>query len=135
VVDAGGGSVVAAASVLAVIDRHLPDVARDRDRQLSARGGETEEGARLVAAGKASRQIAAELYLSEKTVETRLYHVFTKLGFRRAPRSRGFWLTSCGRDVASGTTSRVIAGPRCRRSWTPVYGVITTRPNARPVST
>ncbi|HKA02779.1 MAG TPA: AAA family ATPase [Acidimicrobiales bacterium] len=37
------------------------------------------EIARLVAEGKTNRQIAAELYLSEKTVETHLYHVFAKL--------------------------------------------------------
>jgi DNA-binding CsgD family transcriptional regulator len=38
------------------------------------------EVARLVTAGKTNRQIAAELFLSEKTVETHLYHAFAKLG-------------------------------------------------------
>jgi DNA-binding NarL/FixJ family response regulator len=38
------------------------------------------EVAQLVAAGKTNREIAAELFLSEKTVETHLYHAFAKLG-------------------------------------------------------
>jgi DNA-binding NarL/FixJ family response regulator len=38
------------------------------------------EVARLVTAGKTNREIAAELFLSEKTVETHLSNVFVKLG-------------------------------------------------------
>jgi DNA-binding CsgD family transcriptional regulator len=38
------------------------------------------EVARLVMAGKSNRAIAAELFLSEKTVESHLSNVFTKLG-------------------------------------------------------
>jgi DNA-binding CsgD family transcriptional regulator len=38
------------------------------------------EVARLVTAGKTNREIAAELFLSEKTVETHLSHAFAKLG-------------------------------------------------------
>jgi DNA-binding NarL/FixJ family response regulator len=38
------------------------------------------EIAGLVTVGKTNRQIAAELFLSEKTVETHLSHVFSKLG-------------------------------------------------------
>lgn len=38
------------------------------------------EVARLVMAGKTNREIAAELFLSEKTVETHLSHAFAKLG-------------------------------------------------------
>jgi DNA-binding NarL/FixJ family response regulator len=37
------------------------------------------EVAALVAAGRSNRQIAAELVLSEKTVESHLAHIFTKL--------------------------------------------------------
>jgi DNA-binding NarL/FixJ family response regulator len=36
--------------------------------------------ARLVGAGKTNRQIAATLYLSEKTIERHLAHIFAKLG-------------------------------------------------------
>jgi DNA-binding CsgD family transcriptional regulator len=38
------------------------------------------EVARLVMAGRTNREIAAELFLSEKTVETHLRHAFEKLG-------------------------------------------------------
>lgn len=38
---------------------------------------------RLAAAGATSKQIAARLYLSERTVENRLDAVYTKLGVSR----------------------------------------------------
>ena len=38
------------------------------------------EVAQLVTAGKSNREIAAELFLSEKTIESHLYKVFAKLG-------------------------------------------------------
>ena len=40
------------------------------------------EVAKLVAQGKTNRQIAAEIFLSEKTVESHLSHIFSKLGVR-----------------------------------------------------
>lgn len=40
------------------------------------------EVAKLVARGKTNRQIAAEIFLSEKTVESHLSHIFSKLGVR-----------------------------------------------------
>jgi DNA-binding NarL/FixJ family response regulator len=40
------------------------------------------EVVRLVGAGRTNREIAAELFLSEKTVESHLSHIFTKLGAR-----------------------------------------------------
>ena len=44
---------------------------------LSAREREVAE---LVTDRKTNREIAAELFLSEKTIETHLHHVFFKLG-------------------------------------------------------
>jgi DNA-binding NarL/FixJ family response regulator len=47
---------------------------------LDALSGREREVAKLVEQGRTNRQIAAELYLSEKTVETHLSRVFAKLG-------------------------------------------------------
>jgi DNA-binding NarL/FixJ family response regulator len=46
---------------------------------LSAREREV---ARLVAAGKRNRDVAAALFLSEKTVESHLARIYDKLGVR-----------------------------------------------------
>jgi DNA-binding NarL/FixJ family response regulator len=51
--------------------------------------------AELVTVGKTNRQIAAELFLSEKTVETHLSHVFAKLGVA----SRAAVAGSLGREA------------------------------------
>lgn len=40
------------------------------------------EVAGLITAGKTNREIAAQLFLSEKTVESHIAHIFTKLGVR-----------------------------------------------------
>jgi DNA-binding CsgD family transcriptional regulator len=47
---------------------------------LAALSGREREIARLVALGRTNREIGAELFLSPKTVETHLTHVFAKLG-------------------------------------------------------
>ena len=44
----------------------------DREREVSS----------LVAEGLTNREIGARLFLSEKTIETHLTHVFQKLGLR-----------------------------------------------------
>jgi DNA-binding NarL/FixJ family response regulator len=56
-----------------------PGTATDTTR-LSAR---EQEIAELVVAGKTNREIAAQLFLSEKTVEGHLSRVFSKLGVSR----------------------------------------------------
>jgi DNA-binding NarL/FixJ family response regulator len=64
-----------------------PDLARverlDRPAVPGAAGGLTArevEVLRLVAAGKSNRAVAAELFLSEKTVERHVSNILTKLG-------------------------------------------------------
>jgi predicted ATPase/DNA-binding CsgD family transcriptional regulator len=55
-----------------------------RDKAASRAGGLSKrelEVARLVASGMTSRAIAERLFLSERTVESHLEHVLTKLGF------------------------------------------------------
>ena len=48
--------------------------------------------ARLVGTGRSNRQAAAELYISVKTVESHLGHIFAKLGIR----SRNDLITGIG---------------------------------------
>jgi DNA-binding NarL/FixJ family response regulator len=55
----------------------------DRPAVPGAAGGLTArevEVLRLVAAGKSNRAVAAELFLSEKTVERHVSNILTKLG-------------------------------------------------------
>ena len=47
-------------------------------RQLTRR---EKEIAALVAAGLGNREIAARLFLSKRTVDSHMEHIFTKLGF------------------------------------------------------
>ena len=64
--------------------------------------------ARLVATGRSNRQTAAELYVSVKTVESHLGHIFAKLGIR----SRQDLITGIGDPRPVRTTIRVT--PRVR---------------------
>jgi len=52
----------------------------DAHRFLGTLSRREQEVADLVRAGLTNRQIAADLFLSEKTVESHLSHIFTKLG-------------------------------------------------------
>ena len=47
---------------------------------LAALSDREREVAELVAAGRTNREIAGELFLSKRTVDTHLAHVFEKLG-------------------------------------------------------
>jgi DNA-binding CsgD family transcriptional regulator len=69
-VELGARQALAAAEAESTAARH------ERDDRLSAREVEV---LRLVAAGDTNREIARELYLSEKTVERHLSNIFGKL--------------------------------------------------------
>jgi DNA-binding CsgD family transcriptional regulator len=81
------------------------------DRELAAAGAPVEPGtipafvgltpaeqavARLVVTGRSNRQIAAELYVSVKTIESHLGHIFAKFGIR----SRNDLITRIGAPQA-----------------------------------
>ncbi|HEX8101428.1 MAG TPA: helix-turn-helix transcriptional regulator, partial [Solirubrobacteraceae bacterium] len=57
-------------------------VARGTGGDLGALSGREREIAELVAAGRSNKQVAAALFLSEKTVENNLSRIFAKLGVR-----------------------------------------------------
>jgi DNA-binding NarL/FixJ family response regulator len=68
-------------------ERMLRRLGRRYQRPRSANGGGVAaltrrelEVAELVSAGRTNREVAAELFLSQKTVETHLRHIFGKLG-------------------------------------------------------
>jgi DNA-binding CsgD family transcriptional regulator len=66
-----------AASDLARVDRLLGSAGDSRPGGLSPREIEV---LRLVAAGRSNREIAAELVISERTVDRHVSNIFTKLG-------------------------------------------------------
>lgn len=52
----------------------------------------------LVIAGKTNKAIASEIYISEKTVEFHLDHIYTKIGGRTRLMA-GVWAIQHGMDV------------------------------------
>ena len=54
----------------------------DTDQGLAGLTGQERQVARLVAGGMSNREVAAELYLSPKTIEYHLAHIFAKLGIK-----------------------------------------------------
>ena len=75
-----------------------PDASAPTLASLTAREMEV---AALVAAGNTNREIASTLYLSEKTVESHLSHIFTKLGVSSRARLTSL-LARQGQGPASG---------------------------------
>jgi len=53
---------------------------------------------RLVIAGRTNRAIASEIYISEKTVEFHLDHIYTKIG-ARSRLTAGIWALQHGIGV------------------------------------
>jgi DNA-binding CsgD family transcriptional regulator len=54
----------------------------DADQGLDGLTAQERQVARLVAGGMSNREVAAELYLSPKTIEYHLAHIFAKLGIK-----------------------------------------------------
>ncbi|HEX8854928.1 MAG TPA: helix-turn-helix transcriptional regulator, partial [Thermoleophilaceae bacterium] len=71
----------AAARELRRLGRRVPRRARpDRGEGLAGLSPREREVAEEVASGKTNRDIAATLFLSEKTVESHLARIYSKLG-------------------------------------------------------
>jgi len=70
-------------SLFAAGPEQAPSVAEPvrAGRSASELSGREREVARLVADGLSNRQIAARLYLSERTVDNHVHHILDKLGF------------------------------------------------------
>ncbi|MCW3003881.1 MAG: LuxR family transcriptional regulator, partial [Conexibacter sp.] len=65
-----------------------------RASQATGRRGLTERQqsvAELVAAGRSNKEVAALLFLSEKTVEANLTRIYDKLGVRSRTQLAGTW--------------------------------------------
>jgi DNA-binding CsgD family transcriptional regulator len=76
------------------VERARAELGRIGGRQPTASGALTateQRVAELAAAGRTNRQIAAELYLSERTVEANLTKVYRKLGMRSRAELAGSW--------------------------------------------
>jgi DNA-binding NarL/FixJ family response regulator len=59
----------------------------------------------LMAAGRRNAEIAAELFLSEKTVKTHINHIFTKLGVADRVQAVLYYRASIDPDGGQDTTT------------------------------
>jgi len=84
-------------SIVAEADRLLATIAGGRpEAPWSPLTTRELEVARLVAAGNTNREIAAELFLSPKTVSAHVEHILTKLGAARRTEIAA-WVTTLSR--------------------------------------
>lgn len=86
-----------AGAVALGLERPAPDVATaPGDRSTSVLSRREEEVAALVAEGLTDREIAARLVISQRTAESHVQHIRTKLGFRSRAQIAA-WITAARR--------------------------------------
>jgi len=90
-----GASVLSPAVVTMVFDalRRGPDEAHEGPHSLTEREREI---ANLLAQGRANKEIAQELFISEKTVKNHINHVYAKLGVATRAEAIAVWLGVAG---------------------------------------
>jgi DNA-binding NarL/FixJ family response regulator len=90
-----GESVLSPAVVTMVFDalRRGPDEAHEGPHSLTEREREI---ANLLAQGRANKEIAKELFISEKTVKNHINHVYAKLGVATRAEAIAVWLGVAG---------------------------------------
>ena len=81
------GDSATAETVEANLARLRPEIRR-HDHALSARERQV---ATLVAAGLSNREIAKELFVSQRTIDSHVAHMFTKLGIKSRARLASMW--------------------------------------------
>lgn len=86
---AAGTGVFGPPALAALREGRPPEAAGRPDYDLSTRQVEIMD---LVAAGRSNRDIAAQLFLAEKTVKNHINHIFARLGVRTRAEAVAVWL-------------------------------------------
>jgi DNA-binding NarL/FixJ family response regulator len=96
-----GRNVISPAVVPMVFDalRRGPDEPPDAPHSLTEREREV---ANLLARGRSNKEIAEELFISEKTVKNHINHVYAKLGVTTRAEAIAAWLGVAGAQVGFG---------------------------------